>query len=248
MNEGIRTVLAMPMRKRKTARPDAPRIPGHIGIQMSRAPMRRRTSLRVMAGGILLFYALTTTATAELPLSFILHKSPKPIASIEFEDDQGRPRNLAEFRGKIVLLNIWATWCVPCRLEMPSLDRLQQTLGGTDFEVLPLSIDRGGIAVVRKFYAEVGLRGLPIYIDTAGKATRKLGTIGVPATLLIDRAGRELGRVIGPAEWDEPDIVQFLKRVIAQKTGSVAPMNPLACADDRAAPSNHPSTRTGGST
>jgi thiol-disulfide isomerase/thioredoxin len=151
---------------------------------------------------------------------------PKPIPAIRFEDDQGRARSLADFRGKAVLLNIWATWCSPCRREMPSLDRLQGMLGGADFEVVALSMDRSGIEVVRKFYADVGIRNLAIYIDTSMKATRELGAVGVPATLLLDREGRELGRLIGPAEWDEPEIVEFLRRITAPESGATGPANP----------------------
>ena len=168
--------------------------------------------------------ALATAASAhasQLPRNFILHDAPKSIADIRFEDEHGKARSLADFRGKVVLLNIWATWCGPCRREMPSLDRLQGLLGGADFQIVPLSIDRAGVAVVRKFYGEVGLRYLPIYIDIAGTATRDLATVGVPATLLLDRDGRELGRLIGPAEWDEPAIVEFLKGIIGRKRGAV---------------------------
>jgi thiol-disulfide isomerase/thioredoxin len=194
-----------------------------------------------------LFLAEMAIASAQpLPKNFILHEAPKPIASIAFEDGQGRPRSLAEFRGKIVLLNIWATWCGPCRREMPSLDRLQGLLGGSDFEVIALSIDHSGMETVRKFYADVEIRNMAIYIDSSGKATRELATVGVPATLLIDRTGRELGRLVGPAEWDEPDIVQFLKRIIAQKTGSAVPTNGLERADGRGAPIASPSARPGG--
>ncbi|MBV6486666.1 MAG: Thiol-disulfide oxidoreductase ResA [Pseudorhodoplanes sp.] len=199
----------------------------------------------LLAAGLLLA-GMAIASAQPLPKNFILHEAPKPIASIAFEDGQGRPRSLAEFRGKVVLLNIWATWCGPCRREMPSLDRLQGLLGGSDFEVVALSIDRAGLEVVRKFYADVGIRNIAIYIDSSGKATRELATVGVPATLLIDRTGRELGRLVGPAEWDEPDIVQFLKRVIAQKTGSVAPTNRLERADGRTAPIAGPSARPGG--
>lgn len=136
----------------------------------------------------------------------------------------------------MVLLNIWATWCVPCRREMSSLDRLQAILGGADFEVVALSMDRAGIEIVRKFYAEVGIRNLAIYINSSGKAARELGIIGLPATLLIDRAGQELGRLVGPAEWDEPEIVEFLRRTISQKTGAVRAMIPSERAETRDAP------------
>ncbi|MPZ55331.1 MAG: redoxin family protein [Rhizobiales bacterium] len=172
-----------------------------------------------------LLVAVAPLAPAQQPpKNFVEYEAPKAIAAIAFVDGQEQPRSLADFRGKVVLLNIWATWCGPCRREMPSLDRLQGMLGGADFEVVALSIDRAGIEVVRKFYADVGIRNLAIYIDSSGRATRELSTIGVPATLLIDREGREIGRLVGPAEWDEPEIVQFLKRVVLQKAGAVLPM------------------------
>ena len=132
-------------------------------------------------------------------------------------DTSGQPRAMADYRGKVVLLNIWATWCVPCREEMPTLDRLQATLGGEDFEVVPVSIDRKGMAEVDKFYAEIGLQHLARYITPAANgALDQLGIFGIPASLLIDRQGRELGRLIGPAKWDSPDMVAFLKSIIAK--------------------------------
>jgi len=215
-------------------------------MTLDRTLIARCFGQHLLAAGLLLA-GMASASAQPLPKNFILHEAPKPIASIAFEDGQGRPRSLAEFRGKVVLLNIWATWCGPCRREMPSLDRLQGLLGGSDFEVVALSIDRAGLGPVRKFYADVGIRNLAIYIDSSGRATRELATVGVPATLLIDRDGRELGRLVGPAEWDEPDIVQLLKRVIAQKTGSVAPTNRLKRADGRTTvPNTGPSARPGG--
>ena len=175
-------------------------------------------SIRKWASSVVFTLTLGVVAQAsELPRNFILHDTPKNIADIRFEDEHSKAHALSDFRGKIVLLNIWATWCTPCRREMPSLDRLQAQLGGADFQVVPLSIDQSGVGVVRKFYTEVGLKALPIYIDTEGGATRTLATIGVPATLLIDREGRELGRLIGPAEWDEGPIVEFLRGIIGSK-------------------------------
>jgi thiol-disulfide isomerase/thioredoxin len=151
------------------------------------------------------------------PANFIVPDSPKPLPAIVFADGEGKTGSLADFRGKVVLLNIWATWCVPCRKEMPTLDRLQAKLGGPDFEVVTLSIDRGGADAVRKFYAAVGVKNLAITLDAKGEAPFKLGTVGVPTTLLIDREGQEIGRLIGAAEWDSPEMVEFLKSKIAQK-------------------------------
>jgi thiol-disulfide isomerase/thioredoxin len=152
----------------------------------------------------------------EPPKNFVMHDAPKPVAAIHFENGEGQPHNLADFKGKVVVLNIWATWCVPCRKEMPALDRLQANLGSPDFEVVPVSIDRGGIETVRKFYTEIGVHDVGIYIDSSGKVLQALGALGLPTTLLIDRAGREIGRIVGPTEWDAPEIVEFLRPIISE--------------------------------
>jgi thiol-disulfide isomerase/thioredoxin len=166
----------------------------------------------------LLVAASSQFASAEEPLkNFVLNAAPKPIPAISFEDGQRQKRSLADFNRKVVVLNIWATWCGPCREEMPALDRLQAALGGPEFAVVPLSIDRG-IEKITKFYAEIGIRNLPIYIDVAGKAARDLGAVGVPTTLILGRAGQEVGRVVGPAQWDASEIVEFLKPIIAKHT------------------------------
>ena len=171
--------------------------------------------------------AIWHSAAAQEPAkNWVIHDAPKPLAAIQFRDDQGQSRSLADFRGKVVLLNIWATWCVPCRKEMPALDRLNAALGGPDFEVTTLSIDRA-IDAVRKFFAEVGIKELAIYLDGSSSATRQLGVFGVPTTLIIDREGREIGRFIGPAEWDAPDIVEFVRCVIANN-GALKPGAQLA--------------------
>ena len=164
------------------------------------------------------------SAGAQSPAGFVVHESPRPLPDIEFENGQGVAMSLADFRGKVVLLNIWATWCAPCRREMPTLDRLQATLGGPDFQVVALSIDRQGLPVVQEFYDELGLETLPIYVDESGKAQRALSVLGIPTTLLLDREGNELGRLLGPAEWDSPEMVAFfrahLKRAAAAAAGN----------------------------
>jgi thiol-disulfide isomerase/thioredoxin len=165
------------------------------------------------------FVAILGIASAqEPPKNFVFLDRPTPVAAVTFNDTEGRARSLADFRGKLVLLNIWATWCGPCRTEMPTLDRLQANLGGPDFEVVPVSIDRGGLDAIRKFYNEIGIRNLAMYVDTPGNMLRQVRALGLPTTLLIDRAGQEIGRVIGPAEWDAPEIAEFLKPFIANRT------------------------------
>lgn len=149
-----------------------------------------------------------------------LVEPPKPMPDLQFADGDGRNRSLAEFRGRLVLLNIWASWCVPCRREMPALDRLQAALGGQDFEVLTLSIDRKGIGAVNAFYAEIGVRHLARYVaSSSSEVTDKLGVFGIPATYLIDRQGRIIAQRQGPAEWDAPEFVAYFKDMnILQET------------------------------
>lgn len=142
---------------------------------------------------------------------FAIHSAPQPLPDLAFENDKGHKLTLAQLGGKVVLLNIWATWCVPCREEMPALDRLQQKLGGEDFEVVALSIDSGGVPAVKRFYEETGVRSLAIYVDPSMRATSSLHVVGVPTTVLIDRKGREIGRHTGPARWDGEDALRAIK-------------------------------------
>jgi len=167
---------------------------------------------------LLLLGTLLSAPAAAEPRGFVVHEAPKVLSDIRFQDGDGRTLGMAEFHGKLVVLNIWATWCVPCRKEMPTLDRLQAALGGTDFQVVTLSIDRSGLDGVRKFYGEIGIKNLAVYIDTSGKAARDLGAVGLPTTLLIDRTGREIGRLVGPAEWDTPDMIAFIRQHIGKQT------------------------------
>lgn len=149
---------------------------------------------------------------------FTWHDSPKPVPDLTFENGESARQSLADFRGKVVLLNIWATWCGPCRREMPTIDRLQAKLGGPDFEVVALSIDRAGVPVVKKFYEELKLTSLGIYVDKSGRTTQELGIVGLPTTLLLDREGRELGRLVGPAEWDSPAMIDVFRRRLEQRS------------------------------
>ena len=148
--------------------------------------------------------------SAAVSTTFAFFDKPRPLPSIRFIDGAGQSRSLADLRGHPLILNIWATWCVPCRQEMPTLDRLQATLKGSVL-VVPLSIDSKGIPAVAAFYREIGITSLGIYVDQAGDATHLLGISGIPTTLMIDRDGREIGRKIGPAEWDSPDMVALIE-------------------------------------
>ncbi|MBS7663206.1 TlpA family protein disulfide reductase [Pseudomonas lalucatii] len=169
-----------------------------------------------MASLLLLFLQ---TAAAAPPADLTIWPEPKTVAEVEFTDSQGKPRTLGDFQGRIVLLNVWATWCAPCREEMPTLDRLQARLGGADFQVLALSVDPDGEQLVRDFYADIGIQHLALYIDETAQANRSLGAYGLPATLLLDRQGRELGRKLGAAEWDSPEVIDYLRELMATPQG-----------------------------
>jgi thiol-disulfide isomerase/thioredoxin len=133
------------------------------------------------------------------------------ILELQFQDASGKVLTLADFRGRVVLLNIWATWCGPCRKEMPALDRLQAKLGGPGFQVLALSIDRSPDRI-QPFFDEIGIKNLSIYTDRSSAAMATLDVVGVPTTLLIDREGREIQRWVGPVEWDSPEIEAVIGR------------------------------------
>ena len=139
---------------------------------------------------------------------------PRPVPELSFITADGGRGDLSDFKGKVVLLNLWATWCAPCVREMPSLDALQGRLGGEEFEVVALSLDRGGRNVVQPFFDRVGVRNLTIYLDPQSAAMGTLKPRGLPTTLVIDRDGFELGRLEGDAEWDSEEAVRMLRHFI----------------------------------
>jgi thiol-disulfide isomerase/thioredoxin len=149
---------------------------------------------------------------------FVPLDKPRVLPEIRFSDGESHDLSLSDFRGRFVLLNIWATWCIPCRKEMPSLDRLQAVFDASQLLVLPLSIDRGIPAVVR-FYQELGLKKLGVYIDPSAKVARDLNVIGVPETLLVDRDGREIARQMGAVEWDSPAMVALVREHLGLPSG-----------------------------
>jgi thiol-disulfide isomerase/thioredoxin len=146
--------------------------------------------------------------------AFVRKPSPEALPNVSFQDGNEKPVTLESFKGRVVLLNLWATWCLPCRKEMPALDRLQAALGGPDFEVVALSIDRAGVAGTRKFLESVGVSKLKLYADPTARLANELKAIGLPTTLLLDRQGREIGRLIGPAEWDEGEAKALVEKAL----------------------------------
>lgn len=146
---------------------------------------------------------------------FTVIDPPLPAPQTPFADGDGRTVTLADFKGRVVLLNLWATWCAPCVKEMPSLDRLQAALGGEDFAVVALSFDRKGAEVVRPFYATAGLTHLAVHLDPKNAMLKALEVRGLPISLLIDRTGAIVGRLEGPAEWDSPEALALIRAAVA---------------------------------
>ncbi|MBU2360893.1 MAG: TlpA family protein disulfide reductase [Alphaproteobacteria bacterium] len=160
-----------------------------------------------------LFLASAGAAVAA-PQGFAVHDEPQEVANVRFVTEDGTRMELANFQGKVLLLNVWATWCVPCREEMPTLDALQARLASDRFEVVPLSVDRAGVPPVRRFYDEIGVTHLGMYVDKTMLSATALRTVGLPTTILIDAKGKELSRLVGPADWDDPEMVDFLRGYI----------------------------------
>ena len=157
-------------------------------------------------------FAPAQAATAAGPER--LREGSRPAPAIAFTDGEGHERTLADFAGRGLVINLWATWCPPCVAEMPALDRLAALVAGERIEVLPLSSDRGGRAQVEPFYQRTGIRTLGIWLDPRGAAARGLGVRGLPTTVIVDRAGMERARLEGDAAWDAPEMLAALRRLI----------------------------------
>ena len=147
--------------------------------------------------------------------AFLARPKPLDLGEVSFVAADGATKTLSDWHGKVVLLNIWATWCVPCREEMAMLDKLEAQLGGKDFQVVAVNIDRGAADKPKAFLAEIGATHLALYTDPSGKLFSKLKAVGMPTTLLIDREGHEIGRLVGPANWDSPDALALIKAAVA---------------------------------
>jgi thiol-disulfide isomerase/thioredoxin len=145
---------------------------------------------------------------------FIPVSPPQPAPEVAFTDAEGRPASLADFAGKPTLVNLWATWCQPCLREMPSLERLQVKLAGR-LTVAAVSQDRVGGKLVNPFVAEHKLQGLKIYLDPKGEVARAFEVRGLPTSIVLDRNGRVVGKVEGPAEWDSDKMVAVIAPLLA---------------------------------
>ncbi len=147
-------------------------------------------------------------------------KSPIPLTEVAFRDSDGKERTLADWKGKTVLLNLWATWCVPCKKEMPALDELQQKLGGADFEVVAVNIDTRNPEKAKAWLTDTGITALAYYADNNARIFQDLKekgrAFGMPTTILVDRNGCEVATLAGPAEWASPDAIKFIEAALGR--------------------------------
>jgi len=147
-------------------------------------------------------------------VSFLIHKTPMQINKIAFNNALGETISLEKWRGKYVLLNIWATWCAPCRKEMPDLDELKTHFKDKNFDVVAISIDRGSNTKPKRFLEKIGVKNIDLYNDPKNSLIGPLRVLGMPTTLLINPEGLEIGRMIGPAHWASVDAKRLIEKAI----------------------------------
>ncbi|MFU1478747.1 TlpA family protein disulfide reductase [Roseovarius sp. C7] len=144
------------------------------------------------------------------------HSAAKPVPDAAFLTEEGGEATLADYQGKYLLVNFWATWCAPCRKEMPMLAALQSDYGGEDFEVLTIATGRNPPPAMKAFFAEIGVDNLPLHRDPKQVVSRAMGVAGLPVSVLIDPQGREIARMLGDAEWDSPSARAMLEALITK--------------------------------
>ena len=155
-------------------------------------------------------------AARDAGLPKLVESEAAPVPDIEFTDLDGGTHRLADWKGKVVLLNFWATWCAPCREEMPSLDALQKARGGKDFQVVTVAAGRNTAAAIRRFFQDAGVTDLPTLTDPQMKLARAFGVLAMPVTILIDAEGREVARMSGDADWSSPAALALVDQMLSE--------------------------------
>jgi thiol-disulfide isomerase/thioredoxin len=173
-----------------------------------------------LAAVLSLATAMQELSAAEPPRTggmqqFTLNDPALPVPETRFVDKAGKEMALADFKGRVLLVNFWATWCPPCVAELPSLDRLQAELGGKDFTVLAINEDRQGAAIAAPFLEKHKIKSLAVHVDRQMALARALGVRGMPSTFLVDQTGKIVGSLAGEAKWDAPEAKALIKHYIA---------------------------------
>lgn len=159
--------------------------------------------------------ALSALATGALA-GLLVREPRQALPEAAFQDGTGKDMTLAAWKGRVALVNLWATWCGPCRKEMPALAELQKTLGSKDFEVVAISMDIKGVEASSTFLKENGAEALALYAEPKGTLINTLNAPGLPVTILVDRKGQEAARMVGPAEWAGPEAQAVIKALLAE--------------------------------
>lgn len=178
------------------------------------------------------FLAVALAAAAPLPAwavkaeqGLFVHAAPRPLPALDIRDNESRPAGLDTFRGRPVLMNLWASWCLPCVAELPALDRLKPIIEPEGLRVVALCLDRSGAVGAVNTYARLGIKNLAVSVDYRRQAGESFGAAVLPTTLLLDSQGREVARFVGGAAWDGPESLALLRALIAGKpvTADMAP-------------------------
>ena len=151
---------------------------------------------------------------------FTAAKNPTAVPQVAFNDAGGKRVSLASFKGRYVLLNLWAPWCAPCVKELPALAQLKGAVSASGFDVIAVDIGRGTVGEARSFLDAHGARGLETYVDSDLALLRAFGSFGLPLTILIDPQGREIGRALGPARWNIPESLGYFRALTAAHAAS----------------------------
>ncbi len=147
----------------------------------------------------------------------LFHEIPRPVSSEAFYDSNGAAVTLSEFRPKIVVLNFWATWCAPCLKELPTLDALNENLGGDKFEVLAVATGRSSPEDAAEFLLENNIDSLDLYLDPKLKFLRGTGVLGLPTTIVVNGDGNEIARLIGDADWNSESAIEIFEALISDR-------------------------------
>jgi len=178
-------------------------------------------AIAITANALLAGFAAADIAALEAlrdgSLKKLVFSEPRPVPEAVLLDGDDGEHSLAEYRGRIVVLNFWATWCAPCLAEMPALDALQEALGTEDFAVVPVATGRNPVEAIARFYAEAGIENLPVLRDPRQQFARDMGVLGLPMTILLNRDGQEVARLIGDAEWNSASARAILMALSVEK-------------------------------
>ena len=189
--------------------------------------LKRKMKYGIYAILLLLMVGLTPSTWADnskkLADLFNTEQSGQQLPAFIFQDSKGQERRIKDYTGQPILLNIWATWCVPCVKEMPSLDGLQKLAGPKQLSVLALALDRQGEIKVPAFFQRHSIKNLSLFLDPTGQAMFTLKLRGLPTSILLDKTGREIGRVEGDVDWTASENLAFLERTLGIKLASVRP-------------------------